>query len=164
MDRSSKRWTYRIPFLVVLLAGAAGLTGGALAVSAAPDPAPGTQLTPRPDAAGTSAPPSHVQPSTRSSTTSTGAPRKTTRSEAAPLTESDTKGAPARTGGTPARSAVRNGVLPVLGPATRVVASGRASRDDTLLLGAALALGTLTLASLALLGLARRLRQEVAPR
>jgi len=170
MDKSSKRWSCRIPFLVALIAtAAAGLTGNALAVSPAPDPAPGPQVSPRPDAAGaTSAPRSRTQSSRRSATTSTGsqtAPSTTTPADTETRLGSNTTPSRSSGGDTLPKSAVLSDLLSGGTPAVPAAAQGkRSGRDERLLLGAALALGTLTLASLGLVGLARRLRQEVALR
>jgi hypothetical protein len=164
--RSSQRRTCRIPFLVVLVAAcAAGFSGGALAVSPAPDPAPGTQVSPRPDAA--SAAParrSRAQPSRRSPETSTRRGTAPARSNA-PSGRSSAAGPRERSGVAAPRPAIAAGAAAPAAAATRVLAPPTSSgRDDTLLLGAAVAFGTLVLASLGLLGLARRLRQEVAAR
>lgn len=166
MDYSVKRWARRIPCLVAFVAAAAGLTGIALAGSPAPDPAPGVQLTPRPDAAGGAPTPRIGTQSTKGSyTSSTHSQTSTTRTNTSRRTQTDAKVVPARTGVKVAKPIVPTKPLPTIAPSTKLVASAKHSgRDDTLLLGAALALGTLTLASLGLLGLVRRLRQEVAVR
>jgi len=166
MEKSSKRWPCRLPFLAALVAAAAaGLTGGALAVSPTPDPARGKQVSPRPDAAATTAAPSsRVRSSTLTPARSLTAPSTTTRSGTTTRAQSNTT--PSRgSGDTPPKSTVLTIPSPLSAAATPAITEGKASgRDETLLLGAALALGTLTLASLGLLGLARRLRREVALR
>ena len=169
MEKLLRRWPSRIPLLVALIAAfAAGLTGSALALSPSPDPAPtsGATVSPRPDAAGgASAPRARAQSPGQSSTAST-------RSRTAPVRSSATRGAQTGSQDAQARSAVtvttptvRSEPLPLIAASARLAASSKHSgRDGKLLLSAVIALGALTLGSLGLLGLSRRLRQEATVR
>ena len=165
MDKSLKPWTCGIPFLLALVAVCAGPAGAAFALTPSPDPAPGVQVSPRPDAA-TTGPHVRITPRRSSSnsvlTRTPAAPKNSTRAGTGAAKGS---GATSTTTPAPGKSTVAKGSTPPVasGPPapTRARASGR---DDRLLAGAALALGTLALAGLGLLGLIRRLQQQVALR
>lgn len=148
----------------------------AVGASPTPDPAP-TGITPTPDPVGASPPPpravNQTSPSQRATTrrartTNTTArssrtptvPRssQSTRSAGAATTPSGPKAAPRKqVSATPAQPiVVTPAVLPIAVHAT-------GDRDGDLVLGAAIALGALVLASLALVALSRRMQTTLRP-
>lgn len=160
-----RRWPFRIPLLLALVAAsAAALAGSALAFLPAPDPGPSSEtvVLPRPDAAaGTSSARSRTHSPRRSSTASTGSHTSRVATGGAQAGTTGASTPPAVTVTTPIAPSQP---LPIIA-ATRLAASSKHSgRNDSLLLSAAIALGALTLGSLGLLGLSRRLRQEATIR
>ena len=166
MEKSLRRWPYRIPFVAALVAVVvAGLAGSALAFSPAPDPAPtsGVTVSPRPDAArGTSAARTRAQSPRRSSTAST--PPRTARSTAAGGAQDGRTSTPTQPAVTVTTPVVHSEPLPNVAGSRLAASTRHSGRDGNLLLSAVIALGALTLGSLGLLGLSRRLRQEVPVR